>query len=230
MPTRLEPFVNANIYHIFNKTIDQKRVFQSDKYSQEFYQRLIYYRSTNSTRSYSDIDKLNKETQEIINQDIFIEKDYQIKVLSYSFMPNHYHFLLEQCQDDGISGFVSKVTNSFTRYYNLKNQRKGQLFLKDFKAVLIRTDEQLIHTSRYIHLNPYSGGVVNNLDELVKYDKSSFPNYLGLKNDKLVSSERIMSSFKNIDEYKNFVFDRAEYQREIEDFKHITNFTINQWL
>ena len=230
MPTRLEPFVNANIYHIFNKTIDQKRVFQSDKYSQEFYQRLIYYRSTNSTRSYSDIIKLNKETQAIINQDIFIEKDYQIKVLSYSFMPNHYHFLLEQCQDDGISGFVSKVTNSFTRYYNLKNQRKGQLFLKDFKAVLIRTDEQLIHTSRYIHLNPYSGGVVNNLDELVKYDKSSFPNYLGLKNDKLVSSERIMSSFKNIDEYKNFVFDRAEYQREIEDFKHITNFTINQWL
>ena len=227
MPTRLEPFVNANIYHIFNKTIDQKRVFQSDKYSQEFYQRLIYYRSTNSTRSYSDIDKLNKETQEIINQDIFIEKDYQIKVLSYSLMPNHCHFLLEQCQDEGISGFVSKVTNSFTRYYNIKNQRKGQLFLKDFKAVLIRTDEQLIHTSRYIHLNPYSGGVVNNLDELVKYDKSSFPNYLGLKNDKLVSSERIMSSFKNIDEYKNFVFDRAEYQREIEDFKHISNFTIN---
>ena len=39
-----------------------------------------------------------------------------------------------------------------------------------------------------------------------------------------------MSSFKNIDEYKNFVFDQAEYQREIEDFKHITNFTINQWL
>ena len=105
--------------------------------------------------------------------------------------------------------------NAWSIGYYRKNQRKGQLFLKDFKAVLIRTDEQLIHTSRYIHLNPYSGGVVNNLDELVKYDKSSFPNYLGLKNDKLVSSERIMSSFKNIDEYKNFVFDQAEYQREM---------------
>jgi len=193
MPTRLEPFVNANIYHIFNKTIDQKRVFQSDKYSQEFYQRLIYYRSTNSTRSYSDIDKLNKETQEIINQDIFIEKDYQIKVLSYSFMPNHYHMLLSPLTKNGIPLFMKKFNGGYAKYFNERYNRTGALFEGKYKRIIIKNEAHFIHIPYYIHLNPldlitpeWREKKLHDFNKAIKflesYRWSSHMDYLGVKN------------------------------------------------
>jgi len=225
MPTRSEPLITGNTYHLFNKMIDQKRVFQSNSYSQDFYDRLIYYRSINSTRSYSDLSKLHKDNQENIYTQMFKESDYQVRILAYCFMPNHYHLLIQQLKDDGISNYISKTTNSFTRYYNLKNQRRGQVFLKDFKAVLVRSDEQLIHNSRYIHLNPYSSGLVTTPDELIKYRWSSFASYLGVRKDKLVQNQQVMSFFSSVKEYQDFVFDQAEYQKELEEFKHIDKFT-----
>jgi len=224
MPNRYEPFIIGNIYHVFNKTIDHKRVFQSEKYVQEFYNRLIYYRSTDVAKSYSDIVRLKQEIQDQIFSEILIKSSFQVRVLSYVFMPTHYHFLLEQIKDNGIVNFISKVTNSFTRYFNLKNQRKGQLFLNPFKAVLVRTDEQLIHTSRYINLNPFLSGIIDNIDDLKNYKMSSFPSLIGKKKDTLVSTDKILGYFDSKEEYKDFVVDRAEVQRQLEELKHINEF------
>ncbi len=116
---------------------------------------------------------------------------------------------------------MSDFQNSFVRYYNTKNEKKGPLFESQFKAVRILSEGQLLHVSRYIHLNPYSGYLVKNINDLESYQWSSFREYLGLASKNICYKDLILSAFSCPDDYKKFVFDRADYQRELEQIKHL---------
>jgi len=214
MSTREIPLRNNFIYHVFNKTIDNKNVFSDFDSSSELYKRLIYYRSKNSIRSYSQLKLLGKE--------VSVKVDKEIEILNYAFLPNHYHFLIKQLATNGISEFMSKVFNSYTRYYNLKKKRNGQVFLQSFKAIDIMSEEQLIHTSRYIDLNPYSCGLLKNINNLKDFKWSGYRAYVDDSFiDPLISTKEILNLFdKDRQRYKGFVLDRADYQKSLEYIKH----------
>lgn len=135
-------------------------------------------------------------------------------------MPNHFHFLLRQVSDKGISKFLSNFQNSYTRYFNIKNAREGPLFLDQFKAVLIETDEQLIHVSRYVHLNPITSYVVKDFESLLNYPWSSLPEYIqGIES--ICDINTIMDFFKVPYSYEVFLKDQVGYQRELDVIKHL---------
>lgn len=133
-------------------------------------------------------------------------------------MPNHFHFLLRQLKDGGITEFVSKATNSYTKYFNTKHRRIGPLFQGEFKAVPIETEEQLLHVSRYIHLNPFVADLVKNLD-LFPY--SSYKNFISPESNNFCVTKPILDFFKNPDEYKAFIDDHSAYAKELERVKHL---------
>jgi len=224
MPSRKEPFVNGYIYHVFNKCIDRNRPFENYENCQSFYDRLFYYRSIKSTLSFSSLSRLSRNNLDNLYAEISNPKYHRVEVLNYSFMPNHYHLLIRQLTNNGITDFVSYVINSLTRYYNVKNSRVGPLFLKDFKAERIITDEQLIHTSRYIDLNPFSSGLVKLIGDLDKFPWSGFPRYIGKKDDKLVTTSQILGLVGTYLEYEKFVLSRGDYQRSLEFIKHTEKF------
>lgn len=132
-------------------------------------------------------------------------------------MPNHFHLLLRQIQDKGITIFLSKVTNSYTKYFNTRHKRVGPLFQGTFKAVRIEDDEQLVHVSRYIHLNPLIDYIVR---DLKKFSFSSYLEYLGLK-DGFCQKDLILSQFKNPLDYEKFVLDREDYGRKIKQMERL---------
>lgn len=221
MPSRFEPFINENYYHIFNKTIDHKDVFSSIYNINEFTQRMYYYRSTKANKSFSLLPRLGKTMLNNLSMAVSIKKYFRVEILAYYLMPNHYHLILQQKVDNGISDFISKLVNSFTRNFNHKNERKGQVFLKDFKAVSIQTDEQLLHTVRYIHLNGFASKLDKTFEEMIN-NRSSHATYLGLSDNYLVSTSKILKYFNNnLESYKDFILDRADYQRSLEDLKYI---------
>ena len=183
-----------------------------------------YYRSTKAVTSFSLIPRLGKSSIENLKVDVTLEEYFRVKILAYYLMPNHFHMVLQQQVDSGISDFISKLINSFTRYFNLKTQRKGQVFLKDFKAVTIKTDEQLLHTVRYVHLNGFSAGLDKTFGDIIN-SKSSHGVYLGLMSDNLIHTSKILGYFNNDKEsYKQFILDRADYQRSLEDLKYIIKY------
>jgi putative transposase len=141
-----------------------------------------------------------------------------VEVISYVFMPNHFHFVLKQVTDAGISKFVSQFTNSYTRYFNTRTSRPGILFQGPFKAVHIETENQLLHLSRYLHLNPYVSSVVTK-DGLSTYQWSSYPDYLRGYSDS-VNLQPVTSHFKSPTDYQAFVLDHSGYARELEQIKH----------
>lgn len=89
-----------------------------------------------------------------------------------------------------------------------------------FKAVRIESDEQLLHISRYIHLNPVTSYLVK-IETLLEYPWSSFKDYLG-ENASMVARDKVLGHFRSKEDYKRFVFDQASYQRELERIKHLT--------
>lgn len=140
-----------------------------------------------------------------------------VNIICFCLMPNHFHFLLRQNRENGITEFASKLSNSYTKYYNTKNKRVGPLLQGDFKAVHVENNEQLLHLSRYIHLNPLVGYVTK---ELESYKWSSYREYIGLENSDYCTKDIILDQFKSVEDYKQFVLDYEAYARELERIKH----------
>ncbi len=220
MPGRITPLVNDQIYHVFNRGINHQPTFL-DRLEYKRAKLIIeYYRFANLPVKLSKYLTLSNDDRTKIMNNLRKENDRLIDILAFCLMPNHFHLLLRQIKNNGISRFMGNIQNSYTRYANTKNERDGSLFLDQFKAKLITTDEQLIHVSRYIHLNPYTSYVIKSLDDLLEYPWSSLPEYL--KNKPLICEiDTIMSFFKTARSYQDFIKNQADYQRELGKIQHL---------
>lgn len=218
---RLEPFLNNRVYHVFNKIIDKRRVFENEHCCQKFYDTAIYYRSNQAKVRFSDLSRLNKDVVNPILELVMLKCYFKVEILAYCIMPTHFHFILKQKVENGISKFISDTLNSFTRFFNILNSRKGPIFLPKFKSTMITRDEELIHVSRYVHLNPTTSDIVE-INNLIFYPWSSYPAYATDKEDTLVDNNDILELF-NFDKerYKKFVESNAEHQKTLEYIKRL---------
>jgi len=225
MPYRDVIFANEYIYHIFNKTIDHKKIFDEEVTCENLLKVVKYYRSTYSKKhSYSEYLILESRIRESINKKIYDPNSFQFEILSYNLMPTHFHFLVKQKKDNGLIKGFSNLLNSFVKHFNKTNERSGPIFLPRFKSVLIKTEEQLKHVSRYIHLNPYSSQLVKNYKELLEYPFSSLKEYL-LGFSGICNVDYVLGLFSNNPKrYEKFIKDNADYQRSLEKIKHIRKF------
>lgn len=222
MPFRKYPLVTGEVYHVFNRGIDRKTTFIDKREYERAVQTIDFYRFATPPVKLSRFLSMSTEDQERVIKNLKQSDDKLVSIISFCLMPNHYHFLLKQLVDRGIANFISQLQNSFTRYFNAKHERIGPLFLDQFKAVRIETDDQLIHVNRYIHLNPYTSYVVKDLESLKKYPWSSFLEYLENEINGICDKELVYFFFKKRSQYKKFIFDQADYQRKIDKIKHLT--------
>ncbi|MDO8497477.1 MAG: transposase [bacterium] len=219
MPSRRDIFTNSEVYHIYNKTPDSKIIFDQPAISHRFFDLMRYYRSSKSDIRYSKFVLLPSQIREYKEKEINDSRYFKVDILAYCLMPNHFHILIKQKKDSGVIRFMSDILNAITRYYNILYGRKGQLFLTQFRSRHIVTREQLIHVSRYIHLNPYSSGLITKIEELCHYPLSSFFEYTLKKT--LCNTDIILSQFNDDKEtYTKFVFNNADYQRTLDWIKH----------
>lgn len=223
MPVRSTPLVTDQIYHVFNLGIDRRTTHRTIREFKRALLALWYYRYVSPPSKLSHFLSLSLDNQNSLRQELN-KQEFIVEILCFCLMDNHFHLLLKQKQDGGISRFLANYQNSYTRYFNIRHQRKGPLFLERFKAVRIETDAQLLHVSRYIHLNPYTGFVVKNLPDLETYPWSSLAEYLGntQKGSRICMKSRILNYFKSPINYRKFVFDQADYQRKLGRIKHLT--------
>lgn len=209
-------------YHVFNRGIARQPVFFTKRDYERFVLTLSYYRFADIPVKLSRFLQFRKDTRESLLNELFQNKKTITDIICYALMPNHFHLLIRQTRDKGITSFMSKAINSYTRYINTKRERVGDLFQGVFKAVHIETDEQLIHLSRYIHLNPLVSLVIKK-DDFLSYPWSSFADYLtsNTSNSSFVETEFILSQFRSPKSYKQFVLDQVDYGRRLEEIKHL---------
>lgn len=171
MPTKRPKFIKGEIYHIILRGIENRKIFLNNKDRLRFIYNLIEFndeapvfhnfrkfqkfikafgrdniptkRGEKGVISFTEMDKKRKEKK----------KRSIIEILAICLMPNHVHLLVRQLTKNGISLFFQKM-GGYSTYFNKKYNRFGSLFQRPFKAVHIKTQEQLEIVICYIHTNP----------------------------------------------------------------------------
>ncbi len=210
MPGRIVPLVNGEFYHIFNRGNDKRDIFLQSRDYSRFQKTFYYYQFLGPKPKFSNITKSKLETLKPLKNNRFVE------IICYCLMPNHFHFLVKQLVDGGIAKFLSQISNSYTKYFNIKYNHIGALLQGTFKSVRVETDEQFIHLSRYIHLNPIVSGIVKHLDT---YKWSSYLEYISGNCFYSVSKE-VINLFSTKEKYKEFVEAQIDYGTTLEIIKH----------
>lgn len=212
MSYRQAVFASGQFYHVFNRGVEKRTTFIDRRDYNRFIDSLNYYRARDQHVRFSFRGRIAVLNKDISPGPLFAE------VVSYCLMPNHFHLLLKQVNDNGITTFLSKLSNSYTKYFNTRYKRVGPLFQGSFKAVRIESDEQLIHVSRYIHLNPLIDYLVK---DLRAYTHSSYLEYLGVKKG-FCHKNYIMDNFSH-ESYEQFVLDQEDYGRSIKLLERATH-------
>lgn len=214
---RKEKLENGYYYHVFSRSIAKYIVFNDAEDYSRMTEILDLYRFGNFDHKYSKYLQLDVETQASLLLDLERENDLLVDIVAFCIMPTHIHLILKQVKDNGISKYMAKVLNSYSRYFNIRHKRLGPLWAGRFKSVLVKKDEQLLHLTRYIHLNPSSAGLVGKPDE---WEYSSYEEYINpdIKGSKLCNFTKLIKMTGK--GYKKFVLNRKDYQKQLSLIKY----------
>ena len=231
MSLRETPLAVGEYYHIFNRGVDKRAIFTDAADQQRFLQSMAEFNTTEPIGSLYEINYRNKNfggrtaTKTNKNQKRIVE------LVCFCLNPNHYHFLLRQLVDQGISEFMKRLSGGYTWYFNHKNDRTGSLFGGKFKSKHVDSNEYLLHVSAYINLNDrvhrldHNGGPTAKTTTAKKVKSvSSWDEYIsGVV--KMCNSDIVLGQFRDRQEYKKFALDSLEdileRREEAEDVRRL---------
>lgn len=199
-------FANQEYYHVFNHGVESRNIY-IDQYDVK--------RFLKDMNSFNTVDPIGSIYITELQKNIVNTQctDPLVDIICYCLNQNHYHLLLRQCVDGGISEFMKRLGGGYTRYYNEKYDRSGVLFQGAFKAVHINSNEQLMHVSCYVNLNnrihklsDWTTQSISSWDEYTQRNTPHFPcvkeNILGLFDSKTAYKEFALQTMKGIIERK----------------------------
>lgn len=196
MTLRKTNLANDEFYHIYNRGVDKRNVFE-DK--QDFFQFIQMLDHFNQEESLGSMEKY-KYPKNIKQRGL---TSLLVEIIAYCLNNNHYHLILKQVADNGISKLMQKIGTGYTMYFNQKNDRVGSLFAGTFKSKHIDTDTYLNHVGVYVNLNNKVHKKQIDLTLLLTH-VSSWNEYMGKSKLDLCNRDYLLASFKNTDAYREY--------------------------
>jgi len=206
---RKTPFVENEYYHIYSRGVEKRKIFLNVKDYNRFVA-LLYI--MNQTGSFRMDNFLRDNKNDLVN--IFNEKTDEplVSILGYCLMPNHFHLILYEHTEGGISKFMGKLLTAYSMYFNTKYERSGPLFTHPFRSEHIDNESQHMYIFCYVHLNPLSivekswkeEGVKNKkeaIEFLEKYQFSSYQDFIekNRPESKIVDFTRLPEYIKHME-------------------------------
>lgn len=152
---RFAPFEH---YHIFNRGNNRQQIFFDERDFARFIFLILHKQShtVSNTRVGYYIPEFFRQ-HEWSTTDTTIMKivgTRSVELVNFCLMDNHFHLTVRELKEGGISKYMQRIQNAYTKYFNVKYRRKGHLLEAPFKAVYVKSNVQLLHLSAYIHRNP----------------------------------------------------------------------------
>ena len=199
MSIRKIQFTKDNYYHVFNRGVDKRNIFESKEDLYYFFNRLTDLNFDTQNKDLN-IKRYRSSDKKVVE----IEGSALVSIIAYCLLPNHFHLVLRQESEDGISKFMQKLGTSYTMYFNQKYKRSGSLFQGKFKANIIGGDFGLPVLSVYVNLN-YIHHKIDPKENLVK---SSIFEYLDKDLDNSICNkdeiDPIIKEIGTINDYEIF--------------------------
>ncbi|MDP3982268.1 MAG: transposase [bacterium] len=219
----LRSFEPKRVYHIFNRGVEKRDIFLSDGDRWRFLQGLYLF--NNEDASTNLLYRLEQEKGKMhfgilreYMKKARVERMPLVRIMADCLKPNHFHLLIEEIQEGGISRFMQKLGTGYAGYFNRKYERVGSLFQGPFRAVEIKTDDQLRYIITYINvinpgqeLEPELKSVAQDPEEILRfiesYPWSTHLEYLGKRNSIIADNGVAGELFATSKKYKAFVTD-----------------------
>ena len=216
---RRPKFAVGEYYHIYNRGVDKRMIFLEKSDTERFLESIQVFNSREPVGSLYEERRKRKRGKFGGRTSTNEKSERLIKLICYCLNPNHYHVLIQEVHDGGISEFIKRLSGGYTMYFNEKYSRSGVLFQGKFKAVHIKTNENLLKLSVYINLNYILHNIPNNSSLIA----SSVKEYYNTSAPSICEKKILLSQFSSIDEYKKFSNDclkvlkkRKTEERELE--------------
>ncbi|KKU28143.1 MAG: hypothetical protein UX80_C0035G0010 [Candidatus Amesbacteria bacterium GW2011_GWA2_47_11b] len=187
--SRKQYLVNG-YYHLYNRGVEKRVVFLDEQDYSVFLSYLKDYllpkNKSSLLQTIADPHANSKQKDKVLKLLRLNNFADTISLLAYCLMPNHFHFLVKQTQAESIAKFTNSLCTRYTMYFNRKYNRVGPLYQGVYKAVLVTSEEQLLHLSRYIHSQASQGEALQ---------PCSYLEYLGQRQTAWIKPDEILSYF-----------------------------------
>ena len=217
-------FSIGEFYHVYNRGNNKSNIFTTVADYDRFVLLLYVANSINSVH----ISNLSYQGRTLINVVKTIDrKETLVDIGVYCLMPNHFHILIHEKYENGISLFMQKLATGYSMFFNNKYERTGGLFEGKFKAEHADKDNYLKYLFAYIHLNPVKliepkwreVGVTNMVrvkKYLKEYKYSSYIDYLGGdREEKLIlNKEAFPEYFEELKDFEDFINEWIDHNKE----------------
>ena len=215
MANRKSLFAIGEHYHIYNRGVDKRITFTDEYDIRRFFQSMVEFNTVKPIGSLYENSflQLGGETPKL--------GEKLVNIIAYCLNPNHFHLILEQLVEGGISEFMKRLGGGYTGYFNKKYTRSGSLFQGVFKDVHIDTNEYLLHVSSYVNLNDRVHQLGGETPKLVR-SMSSWGEYTDKRIKGICEKDIILGQFENVGAYKKFALSSLESiikrKAELKDF------------
>jgi len=214
-------FIKGHFYHIFNRGVEKRDIFESEADMWRFLQALFLFNDEKSLISSlygleRDKGAMNFSVIKNFFQEQGYNRDPLVRICADCLMPNHFHLLIEEIKENGISRFMHKIGTGYTNFFNAKYDRVGSLLQGPYKAVMVENDDYLQYLLAYINIiNPAQliepeikeKGVMDIdkvLDFAENYQWSTHQYYLGKMESIIVDKGIFQNFFPTPEEYRDF--------------------------
>lgn len=194
---------NNDLYHVFNRGTEKRKVFASDKDYERFIVNLTLFNTEQA-----QIKNISRYNINLALENI--PQDPMVKIHAFCLMPNHFHFMLEQITDNGLARFLHKLEMGYSKYFNKMYPRSGNLFQGAYKISHIGDDSYRLYLPLYIHLNALEllkserfwkeNGIKDKIKAfnfLKNYPWSSLREYLDTKHLSFISRDILDELYEN---------------------------------
>ncbi|MEK7515480.1 MAG: hypothetical protein AAB555_00900 [Patescibacteria group bacterium] len=222
------------LYHVINRGVDGRKIFLDTQDYARFVHDLYEF---NDTAPALEFHHATSRAANVGRTTSYIRKRL-VDIHGWELMKNHYHLLLSERVDGGITLFLRKLSG-YARYFNERYERRGNLFQGNTKKIPIVRQEHFLYILHYIHLNSldyFSGakkwrerdkGTVADipkvLDYLKNYRWSSYPDYCGIKNFPSILTKTLFEHSlgdKYISSLKEYLADRDTEELDLKSLEY----------
>jgi putative transposase len=188
------------LWHALNRGVDGRDLFMDDLDRLRFIHDM--YEFNDATPADSNVGyRFQSKYRDIVSPYIkkgVAGKERLVDIHGWCLMRNHYHLLLSEVAENGMSLFLRKLNVGYAKSFNEKYKRVGTLFQSRTKKILVEHEAHFNYILHYIHLNPldylvgaeawrersHAGirSAKDAIDFLEQYRWSSYLDYAGKKN------------------------------------------------
>jgi len=173
VPQKRPPYLAGNYYHFYNRGRSRLSIFHGD----------------------SDYLQVLQKMKEYLHK-------FELTMIAYCLMPNHYHFLVRQDSDMPAGWLPQHIFNSYAKSYNHRYRHSGTIFAGNYHVRLVDKPDYLVHLCRYIHANPVKDGIASDLN---LWPYSNYLEWIAARTGTIVDRAFVNNYFPDPADYTAFV-------------------------